>query len=242
MNACEGDSVTLIVITDKAYNFQWYTALKNYENGFYNFTELVGQNSYTLTLNPVLTSHYYFLRIINLTDTLWSAEINLQVTLLPKPIDDTIFARELPALIRIYPKKGYSPVPVDFIWSTGDTTHYPPFRYYTEFWHLGKSWVTTKIFGCSRTDTFQVVQCPSILHIKEDNDTLQCWCADTIYIEKDIDWDGGITIIPGTTVKFKGNYSLRSRYIDAYGFKEDSIYILGHTEPLTQLKQGNLST
>ena len=243
--ACEGDLVTLKVITDKIYNFQWYTALKDYEKGSYNFTELVGENSYSLTLNPVLESSnpenlYYFLRIVSYTDTLWSAEIKLKVTSLVKPVDDTILARKLPALIRISPE-AYFPE-ADLIWSTGDTTHYPPFRNYTEFWHFGKSWVTMIKRGCSRTDTFQVLQCPSILHITEDKNKLQCWCADTVYIERDVIMDGGITIIPGTTVKFGGNYRLQSRFIDASGYKEDSIYILGNTDPVLRSNQGYLRT
>jgi hypothetical protein len=37
IEACEGDSVTLNVSTDKAYDFQWYTALKD-GTGFNSFT------------------------------------------------------------------------------------------------------------------------------------------------------------------------------------------------------------
>jgi hypothetical protein len=245
IDACEGDSVTLKVSTDKAYDFQWYTALKE-GTGFNSYTALAGEKAYALTLNPVSASLnpynlYYFLRIISPTDTLWSAEIKVQVRVLSKVIEDTILTQRLPALIRIH-LEVYMPLGNDIIWSTGDTIHITSATNYAEFWHLGKSWVTYKREGCSRTDTFQVVIGPPILHINTDKNTLQYWCADTVYIEKDVNMQAGVIIFPRTTVKFKGNFRLQSKYIDAYGIKEDSIYILGNTDTLSHSNQGYLQT
>jgi hypothetical protein len=237
LNVCEGDSVTLEVIADTVYNLQWFTALSN-ADGFYNYEEIPGENYYKLARSPVVLSVqpgnlYYFMRLVSPKDTLWSAGIRIDVISLNKPLDDTVQVNKLPGHIRI----PWAVMSAQLIWSTGDTSDFPPERDYVEFDHPGKYWLTSNALGCSRTDTFQVVLCPAVIHIDTSSNKTQCWCADTVYIDDNVTM-AGVTILPGTTVKFTGDYSLRCRYIDARGIEEDSIYILGNIDPVLHTRQG----
>lgn len=235
VTVCDGDSVTLEIIAEGECTLQWFTA-QNTGAGYYNYIEIPGEKFYRLTRNPVHASGiYYLLRLAGTTDTIWSAGIKVTVQIPQKPIADTLFVNHVPGYARLF--DGFMVTNLQLIWSTGDTSDFPSQKTYVRFESLGKNWVKTIQNGCARTDTFVVAECPHILHIDSITPAPKCWCADTVYIDRDVS-PGVITVAPGTTIKFTGDYYLSSGYMDARGADRDSIVIEGYFDPVMKKWQG----
>ncbi len=239
LSACDGDSVSIVVIAEGNCSLQWFTAQKN-GSVFTTYNEIAGETFYTLTLNPVHVSNaYYLLRLAGETDTIWSEGIKVSVQIPKKPIEDTLFVNHVPGYARLF--DGFMVTNLQLIWSTGDTSFFPSRKTFVQFKNFGNHWVKTIQNGCSRTDTFVVAECPHTLHIDSIAKVPRCWCADTVYIERNVS-PGVITVSPGTTIKFTGDYWLSSGYMDARGAETDSIYFEGYFDPATQKWQGWLDS
>jgi hypothetical protein len=239
ISACDGDSVSIVVIAEGNCSLQWFTAQKN-GSAFTNYNEIAGEISYRLTLNPVHVSNpYYLLRLAGETDTIWSEGIKVSVQIPQKPIEDTLFVNHVPGYARLF--DGFMVTNLQLIWSTGDTSFFPSRKPFVQFINFGNHWVKTIQNGCSRTDTFVVAECPHTLHIDSIAKVPECWCADTIYIERDV--IGGVTsVASGTTIKFTGDYWIDSGSMDARAVGGDSIVIEGYFDPITQKQQGEFTS
>jgi hypothetical protein len=242
VSASEGDSLSIEIIAEGNCHLQWFTA-QNQGAGYYNYKEIPGQNFYRLTLNPAHASgvpwEYYLLRMASKTDTVWSAGIKVSIYSIRKPFEDTVFINHVPGYARLW--DGFCVSYQQMIWSSGDTTYFPSGKTYARFENFGKNWVTSISGGISRTDTFIVAECPHILHIDSVNTIPECWCADTIYIDRDV--HGEVTsVASGTTIKFTGDYWIDSGSMDARAVGNDSIVIEGYFDPLTQRWQGKFNS
>jgi hypothetical protein len=92
VKACDGDTITLTVVTDSVYDYQWFTASKN-GTSLFDLTELPGENSNRLTFYAIGRAHYiiekfYVLRVINEPDTLWSQEIAVSIHYVFEPFSN----------------------------------------------------------------------------------------------------------------------------------------------------------
>jgi hypothetical protein len=241
IKVCDGDSVRLEVIVLGQCDAQWFTASHN-GGGYFDYNELPGENSFKLTIRSVSHSkipsnQYFLLRLTTQTDTIWSGGICLFITHVGKPLEDTVSVNHFPGMVSLF-NKG-TVLNTQLVWSTGDTTSVNGTDTKMTFLHSGKYWATTYQQNCSRTDTFEVVECPPVIHLNDSTPLPKCWCADTIYIDDNIS-PGVITVKPGTTITFTGDYSLNSGYMDLRGTDNDSIFIIGSYNPDTKKWMGSL--
>lgn len=243
VEVCAGEQLIIDVLTDNCYTYQWFTA--DFVGGNYlNLREIQGQDSASLILNKVSGSSdtkniYFFLRIVNNTDTVWSEGIHVIILLTDRAVHDTVLVNAKTGLMPLSLPLFFADPVKTFLWSTGDTTSYAAGDKYIVFHEQGKHWVTSEGYGCSRTDTFIVTTRPAFIHIKSVGTKHQIWNADTVFIENNIILDSGLTVLPGTVVQFQGNYSLTADFIHADGLDKDSIYFIGgRNYPLIQ--EGNI--
>lgn len=251
--ACEGDTVTLTVVTDSVYDYQWFTASRK-GTSLYDLSELSGEQSNRLTFCanrrlPNADGIFYVLRIINEPDTVWSQEIAVSVpyfhapfydyyapfATLP-PFEDTIHVNSRSRKIGFHPSLN---VFEKLVIHSGDTLKAPFTDKFIEFDNPGKHWLKYGSTGCDRGVSFQVVFCPKVMHIDTLSEMDRCWCADTVYIDRDVSV-AGVKILPGTVIKFSGNYWLHLSTVDAVGAGADSIWFVGNIDHSTKSRQGKM--